>query len=198
MKSEMKDLLPYQASRDNRFFGLSESAKPDIVAAVSTHVELKQRGRHFWGCCPFHSEKTPSFKVDPENQNFHCFGCGAHGDVIAFIEKHKGLSFADTLTYLGMRPGKLDRETRQRIDHEKQKRQAVAVFRQWCNSYYGKLADFYRMLQQAKSRCRTWTEVERIAPLYHAESVWTLHMEILTGCDDRAKFDIYREVKQNA
>ena len=172
--------------------------KPDIVTVISAHIELKARGRHFWGCCPFHAEKTPSFKVDPENHTFHCFGCGVHGDVIAFIQKHKGLSFAETLTYLGMKPGQLDRETRQRIDREKRKRHAVASFRQWCNRYYGELADLFRMLQAAKTRCRTWADVERIAALYHEESVWTYRMETLTGRADQAKFDLYQEVMRHA
>ena len=57
----------------------------DIVSVVSETVDLKKKGRRFWGCCPFHSEKTPSFTVNPEKGFFHCFGCGAGGDVFTFV-----------------------------------------------------------------------------------------------------------------
>ncbi len=59
----------------------------DLVALVSERVVLKKRGRDFWGCCPFHAEKTPSFKVDPATQLWHCFGCGAGG--VAVVEHHR-------------------------------------------------------------------------------------------------------------
>ena len=51
----------------------------DIVTLVGETVELRQRGREFWGCCPFHGEKTPSFKVNPDTGLWHCFGCGIGG-----------------------------------------------------------------------------------------------------------------------
>ena len=57
----------------------------EIYEIVSEYVDLKQRGNNFFGLCPFHNEKTPSFSVSPEKEIFHCFGCGAHGDAISFI-----------------------------------------------------------------------------------------------------------------
>ena len=57
----------------------------DIVEIVSGYVELKQRGRNFFGLCPFHNEKTPSFSVNPDKQIFKCFGCGVGGGSINFI-----------------------------------------------------------------------------------------------------------------
>ena len=77
----------------------------DLVAVVSERVALKQKGRLFWGCCPFHQEKTPSFKVDPAAQLWHCFGCGAGGDVIAFVMRSEGLGFRETLALLGREGG---------------------------------------------------------------------------------------------
>ena len=59
----------------------------DIVAVFSERVPVKQRGRDFWCCCPFHNEKSPSCKIDPALQLWHCFGCGEGGDVFAFIMK---------------------------------------------------------------------------------------------------------------
>jgi len=57
----------------------------DIVEVVSDYVTLKKKGRYYFGLCPFHQEKTPSFSVDPDRQIFHCFGCGAGGNAISFI-----------------------------------------------------------------------------------------------------------------
>ena len=59
-------------------------ARADIVSIVSEYVPLKQNGRRFWGCCPFHSEKTPSFSVSPDQVLYYCFGCTG-GTVIQFV-----------------------------------------------------------------------------------------------------------------
>jgi DNA primase len=75
----------------------------DIVALVGERVVLKQRGREFWGCCPFHNEKTPSFKVDPASQFYHCFGCGEGGDVFKFLMKTENIDFPDAIRALAQR-----------------------------------------------------------------------------------------------
>lgn len=67
----------------------------DVVDVVSDYVQLKRSGRNFFGRCPFHNEKTPSFNVNPDRQIFHCFGCQEGGDVIGFLMKHEGLSFPE-------------------------------------------------------------------------------------------------------
>ena len=72
----------------------------DIVEVVSSHVELKQRGRNFFGLCPFHSEKTPSFSVNPDKQIYKCFGCGAGGGSINFVMEIENLEFADAIKRL--------------------------------------------------------------------------------------------------
>ena len=73
--------------------------KVDIVNVVSKYVRLEQKGRKFWGCCPFHSEKTPSFCVDQEGF-YHCFGCKAGGDVIRFVEEIESCDFMDAVKIL--------------------------------------------------------------------------------------------------
>lgn len=74
--------------------------KNDIVSVVSKYVQLEQRGNKFWGCCPFHREKTPSFTVDQYEGLYHCFGCKEGGDVITFIEKIESCDFHDAVIRL--------------------------------------------------------------------------------------------------
>ena len=69
----------------------------DIVDVVSQYVALKRSGRNYFGLCPFHNEKSPSFAVSPDKQIFHCFGCGVGGNVIHFISKIEGLNFRESI-----------------------------------------------------------------------------------------------------
>ena len=80
-------------------------AASDLVAIVQETVELKPRGHEFWGCCPFHGEKTPSFHIIPATQVWHCFGCGEGGDVFTYIMKRENLSFPESIRYLADRAG---------------------------------------------------------------------------------------------
>ena len=75
----------------------------DIVDVISKYITLKRSGRNFFGLCPFHKEKSPSFAVSPDKQIFHCFGCGAGGNVIHFISKIENLSFRESLELLANR-----------------------------------------------------------------------------------------------
>lgn len=77
----------------------------DFVQLVAETVELRQRGQDFWGCCPFHGEKTPSFKVNPSTGLWHCFGCGEGGDVFSYVQKRENLEFPDAIRYLADRAG---------------------------------------------------------------------------------------------
>ncbi len=77
----------------------------DILDIISETVALKKAGQNHIGLCPFHSEKTPSFTVSPAKQIFHCFGCGAGGNVFRFLMKHQGLSFPEAVRLLAGRYG---------------------------------------------------------------------------------------------
>lgn len=77
----------------------------DIVDTISQYVTLKRSGRNFFGLCPFHKEKSPSFSVSPDKQIFHCFGCGVGGNVIHFVSKIENLGFRETLEFLAERSG---------------------------------------------------------------------------------------------
>ncbi|WP_100372404.1 DNA primase [Bacillus sp. FJAT-45037] len=72
----------------------------DIVEVISDYVQLKKQGRQYTGLCPFHGEKTPSFSVSQEKQLYHCFGCGAGGNVFSFLMEHEGYSFVDAAKHL--------------------------------------------------------------------------------------------------
>jgi len=87
--------------------GLLEEIKShiDIVEFISDYVALKKSGQNYKGLCPFHSEKTPSFMVSQPKQIFHCFGCGAGGDVVSFLMKHDNLPFGEALQYLAKKAG---------------------------------------------------------------------------------------------
>ena len=80
-------------------------ARLDIVDVISDYIELKRAGQNYKGLCPFHSEKTPSFMVNPGKQRFHCFGCGTGGDIIQFAMKYENLSFQETLKLLAKKAG---------------------------------------------------------------------------------------------
>src|SRR6516165_9183461 len=70
----------------------------DIVRVVGEYVKLRKSGaQNFQGLCPFHSEKTPSFSVHAMRQFFHCFGCGASGDVFAFVQKIENITFPEAV-----------------------------------------------------------------------------------------------------
>ncbi len=80
-------------------------ARVDIVDVVETAVQLRKAGANFTACCPFHTEKSPSFTVSPTKQFYHCFGCGAHGTAIRFMMEYHGLGFVDAVKDLAARVG---------------------------------------------------------------------------------------------
>ncbi len=75
----------------------------DIVDIISQYVHLKRSGRNFFGLCPFHNEKSPSFSVSPDKQIFHCFGCGVGGNVFTFLTKIEGINFIEAVQTLAER-----------------------------------------------------------------------------------------------
>src|SRR5258705_1912699 len=77
----------------------------DIVVVIQDYVSLKKTGATYKGLCPFHGEKTPSFHVHRDKGFFHCFGCGAGGDVFKFLELHEKVGFADSVKLLAQRFG---------------------------------------------------------------------------------------------
>lgn len=95
-------------------------ARVNVVELVGRRVQLKKRGRDHWGCCPFHNEKTASFKVSEDRDDYHCFGCGAHGSAFDFVMQVEGLSFPETVERLadfcGMQVPEVTPEDRERAE----------------------------------------------------------------------------------
>ena len=80
-------------------------AANDIIDYVSRYVTLKKHGRDYMGLCPFHNEKSPSFHVSADKQLFHCFGCGAGGNLVQFVMRSENLDFTDALKLLADNAG---------------------------------------------------------------------------------------------
>lgn len=80
-------------------------SRNDIVSTISQYMTLKRKGRNYFGLCPFHNEKSPSFSVSPDKQIFHCFGCGVGGDVINFVKKIENVGFLDSVRLLAEKSG---------------------------------------------------------------------------------------------
>lgn len=169
--------------------------KPDILMIIENEgIDLKRRGKYLWALCPFHPERYPSFKVDPERQSFYCFGCHKHGDVVTFLQKHKNFTFKEAISYLGI-DGKLSREALQKADREKRKKDCLKQFKAWCNDYHSDLSSLLRCLWKAKQQVKDEADLEKLPEFYHREPVWLYQIEILQSNDDEAKLKLYKEVR---
>lgn len=111
----------------------------DIVELVSGYVSLKKTGKNWVGLCPFHSEKTPSFSVNPDKQIFHCFGCGTGGDAFKFVELQEGLNFPEAVRRLADRGGITLPETRDRGQDKKSEDEKKTLLRVMAEA-----AEFFR------------------------------------------------------
>jgi DNA primase len=125
-------------------------SRADIVSVVSEHVVLKKVGRSHKGLCPFHKERSPSFTVRADPPVFHCFGCGAGGDVVEFVKLKEGLSFKDAIESLARRFGvsipdsrEESPEDRLRVEIEPVLEAAAAQFEQWFWADAGRRAREY-------------------------------------------------------
>lgn len=110
----------------------------DIVELIGEYVPLKRDGASFKGCCPFHNEKTPSFKVNPARQIYKCFGCGKGGDAVSFVMEHDRLSYPEALRKLAKR-AHIEIEERERTPEEtarEAKREAMFMLTKQVNDFF--------------------------------------------------------------
>lgn len=113
----------------------------DILEVVEDYVQLKKKGHNWWGCCPFHQEKTPSFSVAPNKGIFHCFGCKETGDAISFIRKIEGKSYTEALRHLALKYGIQITETVATAEQEEREKQRESLYiaMGFANEYYRRL-----------------------------------------------------------
>ena len=110
--------------------------RTDLVRLVSRHVKLQRRGRLFWGLCPFHREKSPSFKVESERRNYKCFGCGASGDAFKWLMETEGLKFPEAVERLAGEAGiALLKPSAQDEEREKQRKTLYEIVETACAFY---------------------------------------------------------------
>ncbi|OHB51223.1 MAG: hypothetical protein A2099_05800 [Planctomycetes bacterium GWF2_39_10] len=167
--------------------------KPDILEIFSKEgISLQQRGRYLWALCPFHSEKTPSFCVNPEKQSFKCYGCGKYGDAIDFVQHYKSLSFKDTLVYLGISSNGQAKSN----PLETRGRELIEKFKEWCCNYTKYLCERLRVCNQIDSLVKTSDdlEIKGLSEMYLLRDVYQYHLSILNNREDETKFKLYEEV----
>lgn len=113
-------------------------AAADIVDVVSDFVTLRRQGANYQACCPFHTEKTPSFVVSPAKGVFKCFGCGKGGNVVSFVMEHEGMGYVDALKYLGRKYG-IEIQEKERTAEEIKRnddRESMMVLNGWAADYF--------------------------------------------------------------
>lgn len=112
-------------------------SRTDIVDLIDAYLPLKKNGREHVACCPFHSEKTPSFRVSPSKQFYHCFGCGAHGTAIGFLMEYEHLNYREAIESLAQKLS---------IEIPQEGRRSVPAAQKGVDDYelLAKAADYYR------------------------------------------------------
>ncbi len=116
-------------------------AAANIVDVVNDFVKLKKKGVNYQACCPFHSEKTPSFVVSPSKGMFKCFGCGKGGNVVTFVMEHEKMSYVEALKYVGHKYG-IEVEDREQSEEEKRRnddRESMMVVNSWAADYFKRM-----------------------------------------------------------
>ena len=124
-------------------------ARCDIVDVVSDYVPLHQKGGSYWGLCPFHGEKTPSFHVVPDRQMYHCFGCGKGGGVISFIMELENLPYPEAIRHLAKMVGMEFPEEEGDDQYRRRKKRLLSLNKEAARYFYSRL--YEPMGQQALS-----------------------------------------------
>ena len=119
-----------------------------LVDVINRRVPLVKKGQNYWGCCPFHNEKTPSFSVSEDKGFYHCFGCGEHGDIISFVMKSENVDFKTAISELadmaGIKMPEIKQKTKEQIEAEENYIQitdtAAKIYQDLLYSESGKIA----------------------------------------------------------
>src|SRR5437763_505213 len=148
-------------------------ARIDIVDVIDRHVPLKKAGANYAACCPFHSEKSPSFTVSPTKQFYHCFGCGAHGTAIGFLMEHGGRTFPEAIEELARDVGiEVPREERPGEVQRRDEAQGLPEIMLAAARFYRScLKDSRKAIDYLKSRGLTGSIAQRFG-IGYAPDAW--------------------------
>lgn len=128
-------------------------SRADIVELIDSYVPLRKAGANYAACCPFHSEKTPSFTVSPTKQFYHCFGCGEHGTAIGFLMEYSGMNYVEAIRELAARLGMIvPEETSNRPFAGPKVGNLVEVMGKAAEYYYAQLKASPRAVEYLKQR----------------------------------------------
>ncbi len=170
----------------------------DIVEVVDRHVKLKRSGANYSACCPFHTEKSPSFTVSPTKQFYHCFGCGAHGTAIGFMMEYGSMGFVDAVKDLAQSVGMQVPEER-RSEQAQQRAEEGAdlhgILLQAAQFYRGQLKDAPKAIDYLKRRGLSG-EIARKFGVGYAPEGWQNLDQIFTDYSNKA-LNAAGLVKQN-
>jgi DNA primase len=204
------------AGRIPRVFIDDMIARTDIVELIDSRVRLKKAGRNYQACCPFHNEKSPSFTVSQDKQFYHCFGCGAHGNVISFLMEHDRLEFPEAIEELaqyhsievpreeGGSPAPSAQQKQQSQDDYELMEKAAKFFAQQLKVH----ADKEKPISYLKGRGLSgdivkafgigyappeWDSILRTFGLTPHTTQQLLDLKLITENDNRRRFDFFRD-----
>ncbi|HKB73085.1 MAG TPA: DNA primase [Burkholderiales bacterium] len=158
----------------------------DIVGVIERYVPLKKGGANYLACCPFHTEKSPSFTVSPTKQFYHCFGCGAHGNAISFLIEYQGLGYVDAVKDLAESVGLKIPEFEPRTNKPEGGPDLYEIMERACDYYREQLKAAPRAIEYLKGRGLTgkiaarfgigyapdgWQNLESVFPSYADKSL---------------------------
>ncbi|GAA0855344.1 DNA primase [Aliiglaciecola litoralis] len=191
-------------------------ARTDIVELVDSRVKLKKAGKNYQACCPFHSEKSPSFTVSQDKQFYHCFGCGAHGNAISFVIEYDRLEFPEAVEELarfhslevpreqGSKPGPSPQQKAQIADDYELMEQAARFFEHQLKNHEQKSKPIDYLKQRGLSG-----EIVKAFGIGYAPPEWDsifkafgktpdkqqqlLDLKLITENDNRRRYDFFRD-----
>ncbi len=182
-------------------------ARVDVVDVVERHVPLRKAGANYSACCPFHSEKTPSFTVSPSKQFYHCFGCGAHGSAIGFLMEYSGLGFVDAVEELAASVGlQVPQESVARRQDEHKKAPLTDYMARAAKYYREQLKASPRAIDYLKGRGLSgeiaarfglgyapdgWQNLDQVFPNYRAKEL--AECGLVIDNDQGRRYDRFRD-----
>lgn len=181
----------------------------DIVEVIDRYVKLKRTGANYAACCPFHTEKSPSFTVSPTKQFYHCFGCGAHGTAIGFMMEYGGMGFVDAVKDLAQSVGMQVPEEARSEQYQRKAEEGAdlhGVLLQAAQFYRNQLKDAPRAIEYLKKRGLSgeiakrfgigyapdgWQNLEQVFPDYANKALTVAGL--VKQNEDGRRYDVFRD-----